>query len=160
MGVLLKRSAESCRVVKSLNRGLPPGAKFSLINRMIGVSLHLNDVAISILRKHTAARRTFPAGCRVPSRLAWNNIFGRNDVGNKPSSRLPASGQSSRTGQSSDLKEISTTQISHKRFPHHLRIFDGRLRNGFVLSAAMFALHTFFILCPNRGQSFVNFSNL
>jgi len=144
----LERSSKSCRIVKPLNRGLPPGAKPSLINRMMWISLYLNDVTISILREHSATGRTFPAGRCVPGCLAWNDILRRNDVRNKPSSRLGASGQSSRTSQPRDPKEISTAQVCHKRFRQYLSIFGGILSNGLVHAAAIFATQIFFILCP------------
>ena len=95
------------RVVETLDGRLAPRAEPSRIDRLAGVSFHLDDMTVPVLHEYAASRRTFPARACVPGRLAGHDIFGRDHVRDEMAHRVRAARERGCSGQPQRLEELT-----------------------------------------------------
>ena len=114
-----QRLAHPVGVVHALERGLPARAQLALVDRVLGVPLHLHHAALAHPGVEAAPRRTLATARRIYRRDAGNLVLRGNEVGDELLDAVaPAAGQRRRaaTGHTEDLEEPSPVHLLGVRF--------------------------------------------
>ena len=85
--------AQPIRIIEALQRGLPCGAEFPLVERMIGVAFYFFGAPFHHANDDSTAGVALPACRGVPIRDAWHDLVVRQDVRNESMRLAFAAGQ-------------------------------------------------------------------
>ena len=121
------RSGDPVGMIETLERGLAPHAERARVDRMVRVSLELDDAPLAIARDDAAAGRALPAHGREPRGDARHELLVRHHQRkNGLAGLLASAARGGRAGHRDDLEEVASVHLPSAPAPIRPKVASDR----------------------------------